>query len=557
MLEQPLGNDQDPLPTVVVINRSPQGRHAWMMQLRQLSRKKSLQAGSRSFLVPPPRPQPKDDCGTHYTIKQSYFPESVDNIPQTRAEKSIPTLSSLVTEARAEEYARTESFVQQQVNFEAMVRNRAPKGVTAATDCQPPGVCHEFQTARLALSHLGFLSLEALKSSDNSPVPSLIALDSGADALHADVDALDTLRSRTSDTLFVFYVRSGQKNVDEILANATAGGKVDPHFYEVLHSMGWPVNVHQHPGWNGLLEERWLQQAESVSAVRGGHHHHHHHQQQQQQQQQQQEEGPYDAVRQILYWADHATELAIIAPSPRFLHCLKHADARPRDTEFPYVPLSNSTRTPADGTAVSARSALRLELDLEKQKTDKDRVERMSDSPTASPDLNASNSMRKKKHWSRQLSVVGHEMKVMLVWLESFEDNETFPASELMAELSSPEAARPCDKDTFLIFVHALQSGLFRVHLRGGTSSSGRISMATPLVDGMLVSRRTLGMLVRQTTVNMHRRRRLDSDMYQPPHVKRRLKIQEIALRYRSKLAGPEFYAALFDNVTHMQESIV
>ncbi|KAL0191806.1 hypothetical protein M9458_014504, partial [Cirrhinus mrigala] len=31
------------------------------------------------------------------------------------------------------------------------------------TDCKPPAPAQEFQTARLFLSHFGFLSLEALK----------------------------------------------------------------------------------------------------------------------------------------------------------------------------------------------------------------------------------------------------------------------------------------------------------------------------------------------------------------------------------------------------------
>ena len=47
-----------------------------------------------------------------------------------------------------------------------------------------------------------------------------------------------------------------------------------------------------------------------------------------------------------------------------------------------------------------------------------------------------------------------------------------------------------------------------------------RMSLATPLVDGMVVSRRAVGPLVRQTALNMCRRRRLEKDSYQPPHVR-------------------------------------
>lgn len=41
-----------------------------------------------------------------------------------------------------------------------------------------------------------------------------------------------------------------------------------------------------------------------------------------------------------------------------------------------------------------------------------------------------------------------------------------------------------------------------------------RTNFATPLVDGIIVSRRVLGTLVRQTVVNMGKRRRLDHDRY-------------------------------------------
>ena len=40
--------------------------------------------------------------------------------------------------------------------------------------------------------------------------------------------------------------------------------------------------------------------------------------------------------------------------------------------------------------------------------------------------------------------------------------------------------------------------------------------MAIPLVDGMVVSRRSLGILVRQTAINICRRKRLESELYVP-----------------------------------------
>lgn len=43
-----------------------------------------------------------------------------------------------------------------------------------------------------------------------------------------------------------------------------------------------------------------------------------------------------------------------------------------------------------------------------------------------------------------------------------------------------------------MIFIHPLNTGLFRIKLQGAT---GKFNMVIPLVDGMIVSRRALGKL--------------------------------------------------------------
>ena len=45
--------------------------------------------------------------------------------------------------------------------------------------------------------------------------------------------------------------------------------------------------------------------------------------------------------------------------------------------------------------------------------------------------------------------------------------------------------------------------------------------------------RRSLGPLVRQTALNVSTRKRLEQENYQPSHVRRKLKIQELAAKYR------------------------
>lgn len=103
----------------------------------------------------------------------------------------------------------------------------------------------------------------------------------------------------------------------------------------------------------------------------------------------------------------------------------------------------------------------------------------------------------------------------------------------------------PKKSDVLIIYLHLMSSGLLRVHLQGPT---GRVGLASPLIDGMVVSRRALGPLVRHTALNMARRRRLDSDSYQPPHIRRRLKIQEMVQKYKREMSKPELLTYLFSS---------
>lgn len=59
----------------------------------------------------------------------------------------------------------------------------------------------------------------------------------------------------------------------------------------------------------------------------------------------------------------------------------------------------------------------------------------------------------------------------------------------------------------------------------------------------MVVTRQTIGALVRQTALNISSRRRLEQENYLQSHVRRKLKIQELAKKYRCPLSTAEFYS--------------
>lgn len=127
--------------------------------------------------------------------------------------------------------------------------------------------------------------------------------------------------------------------------------------------------------------------------------------------------------------------------------------------------------------------------------------------------------------------------------LSLFYEGDLLPATNTGHEL--PSGRGGSDRDMFVIFVHALQSGLFQVKVQGrGT----KVTQALPLVDGMVVSRRVLGVLIRQTALNLCRRRRLEAEMCPPPHVRRRMKIQEIGNKFQLQQPQSELYEQLFRN---------
>ena len=62
-----------------------------------------------------------------------------------------------------------------------------------------------------------------------------------------------------------------------------------------------------------------------------------------------------------------------------------------------------------------------------------------------------------------------------------------------------------------------------------------------------MISKRLLGLFVRLTTLNIYKRRRLDMDSFQLPHVKRRVEINNISKKYRIQdRENVEFFKSLF-----------
>ncbi|XP_012219325.1 ral GTPase-activating protein subunit beta isoform X2 [Linepithema humile] len=532
LLEEPLGNDQDPQPTVTVLIRGPFGRHAWTMQLRHLPRHRS---SIRSINNNPGRPLPLAEAAPRTDYKPRFFPDNVDRIPHCKVDESIPSLEAVMSdnEAVRDEHQILAQLLERQITLESKYDNGNVKYTEDKTDeCVPPQVCHEFQTARLFLSHFGFLNMEP-KENEESRNSGLIALDPTIPGFCMDLETLDGISPRTCDTVHIFYVKAGQKTASEILSNVLHEENVSPNFLEFLSSLGWPVSVSVHAGWTGHVSTSWRATAQ-VNVPQPAHSNH--------------GGALYNGDTHVMYWADVSSEIAFVVPTQSYL--IASSDSLEESSYNSDISstsgqawfersISESTDTRnCSTTQNTAQTSRTMSLDLEKQP---------SSLSNAGPTNSSSADPIRPRRSTKQALPSQTNTKIMVVWLESLEDHIQFPIGDLLpSTYTGLEQSKMLQvTDVQVIFLQALANGLMRVRLQGPVS---RINLATPLIDGMVVSRRVLGTLVRQTALNMGRRKRLDNDSYHPPHVRRRLKIQEMVQKYKRNLTDPELLTLLFSS---------
>lgn len=108
---------------------------------------------------------------------------------------------------------------------------------------------------------------------------------------------------------------------------------------------------------------------------------------------------------------------------------------------------------------------------------------------------------------------------------------------------------RPCTIVSNFNFVHIviypLRNDLFRVQMF--TKEEANIPMIGPLVDAMIVDRKALAPLVRQTAINANRAVRYNQEGYKRPYPTRREIIDEIVERFKiDKIASEDWLAPLF-----------
>ena len=102
-----------------------------------------------------------------------------------------------------------------------------------------PEPCAEYQAARLLLSHLGLLRMfEPQKMTNINAIPPMVPLSTDNVDFINDLEKLDRQSTRTAETVYVYYMKDGQKTAEEILRNVLKAESVNSAFLDFLASLG-------------------------------------------------------------------------------------------------------------------------------------------------------------------------------------------------------------------------------------------------------------------------------------------------------------------------------
>ncbi|XP_046966559.1 ral GTPase-activating protein subunit beta isoform X2 [Vanessa cardui] len=490
LLEEPLANSQEPQPTIVAIIRCGWGRFAWSLSSRGAPRCATRGAAACArpvpMLEPPPRAPPA--C------------RALPAAPPCAVDAAFPTLDAVLRQLNDPEATTLFKLLEQQAAIEKKVRESEDNVVPE--ECVPPDPVTEFQTARLFLSHFGYLNIGGDKKGGPAR---LCALDSRAEGLSAALRRLDATGSRAALTVHVFYARAGQTRATDIVANASQHGAVSPAFVRMLRGLGTPVRVRGHAGWSGHVRSSYDAQPPR-------------------------DEPPppepltpsvYDGREQVLYWSDSTDEIAFVVPSG---YELNETDDQ-----------SDSMKSDVDGSCCSVNRGswwdVSGERDDRRERPDKTRalsLELERPAPAApAPPPPLSGSGRRNRDFTP---------KILIIWLEDFEDHLNLPIDELVRYCETGVPWRRHESSA--LCVSSARGGLARVRVRAGG--------AGVLADGALLAPRLLPAALRRAACFLARRARLNTDLYQPPHVRRRHLIQDIAQQYKKDLTEPELLESLF-----------
>ena len=224
-------------------------------------------------------------------------------------------------------------------------------------------------------------------------IPSLICLNHKNPEFCSNLKLLDSISSRTSDTVFIYYVRKGLTSANDILSSVKNKSLLCKQFKEFLFSLGYMVDVNNHCGWTGHISTAWKVIDSSAQNIGDC----------------DENSLMLDGRAKVLYWADVSHEMAFVLPSGCSPDNNQELDSLFVESD---IKIARSISDPqADARSVSSMS---------------DDGSTMSAHSKITTETNGSmrGSLRKKLNLSYN---VGCDVKIMVFWLESIDDQSSIP----------------------------------------------------------------------------------------------------------------------------------
>ncbi|KAH8860570.1 Ral GTPase-activating protein subunit beta [Schistosoma japonicum] len=523
-----------PGPAAILIVRGPFGRHVWIMHMRHSPLSENDPASQSTSCYKQEvinRPKPWGcflerlitTVTNNENIHPLNFPPSLSDIPLVEADHTIPSLDKVGFELGSsfrQEINAFKTLIAEHSSLAKEVGLRCAQEIISKpcpdpiTEAKAPVPVVNFHPIRLLLTHLGYLSIGPYQmpqslwsrpelkrdnqsgersgqaqrqspsltsnritqgfsfiSSSNSTEDELLPL-FPFDVKNPDftdiLTNLDHMPTRTGDTLLVFYVAAGQWKVDEILANMKIWPRLPELFHQFLSGIGCLKNILDHPGWTGNIQTSYRTSNGYLVSSQCN------------QTNNILVDHCPDGIQSIIYYADAMTELACICPTDTSYKNEKNESNRSLK--------STCSRTASEIISGITRGINQSVVGMGEVGAD----------PTGG--------------------------RVAVVWLEQWEDGPMHCGPGIGINIQNMTSQKfDCP---VTIYIHPLSSGLCRI---GIMRLQGRTFEAGPLQSGLVLSQRCLSSFVRQTVINLSRRRRLASDSFQPPHVRRSHELFKLA----------------------------
>lgn len=600
------GNQVDPScrDSVVCLIRTPFGRSCFQLHFTYYSdksREKVMANKTRSLIKRPfshSGNTPNLDMRTisfssghnkslYFNNNAKFFPDTIEYMPPDDLDKLVETLDDYV---KSESNLRDSKFrhdldkiskiFSHQVSAEQNVMSENLDQPLKSYECDQPQPTGELDAVRIIVAHLNFKTCLRSIPPDHLDIPR---------SFIEELKVLDSQPVKICDLISIFYVRKNRTTPAQILESVRERRNVSLAFFEWLFEIGHPISVRDHPDhWATKLnassnpskltiKTKDFSMDQLLTSDHGG--------------------CIFDCRQLILAWNDCCQELAFTLPhqiEKGVAATLRiRSDPVQASTDCDSHSVSsqqlhgNQDASSSDGSQTKSKDTFHdqsfdgqslCSVTSDASSRQSARTTSVHSSPLASDsardgrdDVSRSSFIAQKKRVANSsLPAIGCDTNIMIYWLESIDDFKEIPIKILStvaesggtliedddyqetcyratstANQQSKSNAPAKSRDYAMYFICPLKNGLYQIHLQ---TSFGRQNLALPLVDGTIVSKRTLSGLIRESILNLCRRRRLDADCYQPPHVRRRLKILDICNSYKSssQYESSEYHRNLF-----------